>query len=72
MALWHAANRPYRPFATVIPLTPGEPQQAVAVHLPWVASMTMLSGRPAAYRCRAFVCEAPTLDPSELTDREAT
>ena len=66
MALWRAANRPYRPFATVIPLAPGAQQQAVAVHLPWVAAMTLVNGSPAAYRCREFVCEAPTTDPNEV------
>jgi uncharacterized protein YyaL (SSP411 family) len=64
--LWRAANRRYQPFATVVPLTPGAAQQAVAAHLPWVASMTTRNGRPAAYRCREFVCEAPTTDPLAL------
>jgi hypothetical protein len=65
-ALWRAANRAYRPFATVIPVVPGDMQRAMAEHMPWVAGMSMPSDRPAAYRCHDFVCDAPTTDPTEL------
>ena len=65
VALWRAANRHYRPFATLVPLA-AETQQAIAAHLPWAGAMTMVDGQPAAYRCREFVCEAPTTDPNTL------
>jgi uncharacterized protein YyaL (SSP411 family) len=68
-ALWAAAQRDYRPFATVIPLEPGEPQAAVAHHLPWLAAMAMKGGQATAYVCHDFACDAPTTDPGELRAR---
>jgi uncharacterized protein YyaL (SSP411 family) len=65
-SLWQAANTPYRPFTSLIPITPGETQDALALHLPWIASMTMRDGTPVAYVCRNFTCEAPTTDPDTL------
>ncbi|MEW2162590.1 thioredoxin domain-containing protein [Streptomyces sp. NPDC007084] len=34
--------------------------------LPLLAGRPLVDGRPAAYVCRHFVCEAPTTDPEEL------
>ena len=65
-ALWHAANTAYRPFATMIPITPGERQQALAVEIPWIASMAIRDGASAAYVCRNFTCEAPTTNAEDL------
>ena len=65
-ALWAAANRPFRPFATMVPLSPGPRQERIARLLPWVASMSPRDGRAAAYVCRDFVCEAPTTDADDL------
>jgi uncharacterized protein YyaL (SSP411 family) len=33
------------------------------------AERPLVDGRPAAYVCRAFVCEAPVTDAAVLTDR---
>jgi uncharacterized protein YyaL (SSP411 family) len=54
------------PFTTMVPIAPGDRQRVLAERMPWVAAMSMRSGTPTAYRCRAFVCEAPTTDPSTL------
>jgi uncharacterized protein YyaL (SSP411 family) len=65
-ALWQAANRSYRPFAATLLIEPGEHQDRVAVHMPWVRDMSMKDGEPAAYVCRHFTCEAPTTRPQDL------
>jgi uncharacterized protein len=66
-ALWRAANAPYRPFTTLVPVTPGERQAALAAEMSWIGAMTMTDGQPAAYVCRDFTCEAPTTDPNDLS-----
>src|SRR5690606_32862510 len=53
-ALWHAANERFRPFATFVPIAPGERQQALGALMPWTAAMTLRDGQPAAYVCRSF------------------
>ncbi len=58
--LWRAAQRRYRPFMTLLRIAPGERQTRLGGLIPWVASMTPVDGRAAAYVCRNFTCEAPT------------
>ena len=58
--LWRAAQRRYRPFMTLLRVAPGERQTRLGGLIPWVASMTPVDGRAAAYVCRNFTCEAPT------------
>ena len=65
-ALWGAAHARYRPFASMVPVVPGEMQERLAQHMPWVAAMTPHDGSAAAYVCRNFTCEAPTTDPDTL------
>jgi uncharacterized protein YyaL (SSP411 family) len=59
-----AANRPYRPFASVVPLVSRDAQAALGKTMPWLAAMDELDGHAAAYICREFVCERPTTDPA--------
>ena len=65
-ALWQAAQRRHRPFATMLLLEPGEQQASVARLVPWVGAMTVRDGQPAAYVCRNFTCDAPTTRPEDL------
>jgi uncharacterized protein YyaL (SSP411 family) len=60
--MWLAANRHYRPFAVLTPVDPGQ-QQALAVHMPWIAEMKMIDDKATAYVCRGFACDAPSTDP---------
>jgi hypothetical protein len=66
IALWRAANRRYRPFAVMFPVSPGSTQQAIAAHLPWVGAMVTEGEAPRAYVCRNFACESPTSEPATL------
>ena len=65
-SLWRAVNRRYRPFATVLVIEPGRRQDQLGQLLPWTLEMTLRDGRPAAYVCRNFTCEAPVTNPEEL------
>ncbi len=64
--LLRAANRRYRPFASIVPLVSREAQEALARTMPWLAAMEEQSGRAAAYVCRDFTCGRPTTDPKEI------
>jgi uncharacterized protein YyaL (SSP411 family) len=65
-ALWRAVHRSYRPFATMLLVEPGQRQEQLAARMPWTGAMAMVDGRPAAYVCRNFTCEAPTTRPEDL------
>ena len=64
-ALWRAVHKRYRPFAVMVLADPAE-QAALAVHMPWVAEMSMIDNQATAYVCRDFACDAPSIDPSVL------
>jgi uncharacterized protein len=66
IALWQAAHRRYRPFATMVLAEPGERQQRLARLMPWIGAMSLRDGQPAAYVCRNFTCDAPVTRPEEL------
>jgi hypothetical protein len=65
-ALWHAAHAGYRPFATMMRVTPGDIQQRLSSRMPWIENMTQRGGGAVAYICRDFTCDAPTSDPDTL------
>jgi uncharacterized protein YyaL (SSP411 family) len=65
-ALWRAAHTRYRPFASILRVSPGSADPDVIAHLPWVTGMTTVNGAAAVYVCRHFACEAPTTDPDTL------
>ena len=56
----------YRPFAVVVPVSPGAGQAAVARQLPVVAAMAAGETGAAAYVCRNFTCEAPITSAAAL------
>jgi uncharacterized protein YyaL (SSP411 family) len=63
-ALLAIVNRPFLPFAVVVPSLPAsETLQRLA---PAIAAMRPRDGRPTAYVCREFACQAPTSDPDTL------
>ena len=64
-AMWTAANRKYRPFAVTVVVDPSQ-QQALAVHMPWIAEMKMIDNKATVYVCRGFTCDAPSTDPAGL------
>ena len=64
-AMWRAVHRAYRPFSVVVRVDPTR-QHELAVHMPWVAAMSMVGSRATAYVCRHFACEAPTTDPGSV------
>jgi len=67
-AMWIAAHKHYRPFAVMTLVDPSR-QQALAVHMPWIAQMKMIDDRATVYVCRGFACDAPSTDPAVLAPR---
>jgi uncharacterized protein YyaL (SSP411 family) len=61
-ALEQALSSTYSPTLVQMPIEPGSAQQALGALLPWVSAMHGLNGRPAAYVCRDFACQAPVAD----------
>jgi len=37
--------------------------------IPLLADRSSIGGRPTAYLCEGFVCQAPTTDPAELAEQ---
>jgi len=66
-ALERAVTDSYRPFTLVVPVVPGAWQDALARHMPVVGALRMVDGRPTAYVCRRFTCQAPVTSRAELS-----
>ena len=66
VALQREIGRRYRPFAVVVPVTPGSTQEALANVMPFVGPMRMRDSRATAYVCRAFTCREPVTDVEAL------
>ncbi|KRV46992.1 hypothetical protein AQ490_09530 [Wenjunlia vitaminophila] len=64
LALHRAALAGTAPGAVVAVGEPGAEDAA-----PVLLDRTLLNGRPAAYVCRNFTCDLPTVDPRALTER---
>ena len=65
-ALRRCVAEHYLPFAVRVNVEPGAMQETLGRSLPFVASMTMLSGRATAYVCSDFACQEPVSDPAVL------
>jgi uncharacterized protein len=65
-ALEAAVAGRYLPNVVVVPVRPGEAQQALARRLPWLADMTPGSSGAQAYVCENFACQAPVSDAAAL------
>jgi uncharacterized protein YyaL (SSP411 family) len=65
-ALLREVAKRYRPFAAVIPVQPGDGQEALSKLLPWVGAMSVRDGQATAYVCRAFTCKEPVTDAAAL------
>src|SRR5690606_37371397 len=57
----------YRPFLVTIPVV-DEAREALARELPLLAAMGRIGGKPAAYLCENFTCQAPVTEPGELRE----
>ncbi|MBI2221293.1 MAG: thioredoxin domain-containing protein [Acidobacteria bacterium] len=65
-ALQEAVASRYQPFTVLVPLTRPADVEGVARLLPLTAGMRPRDGRPAAYVCHDFRCEAPVHDAAAL------
>jgi len=63
--LQHTIHHRYLPFAMALTLTPDQ-QSALSAKLPFVAAMHAIDGKPAAYVCFNFTCQAPVTDSGAL------
>ena len=64
LAKVHAAYRPNKVVARTVPKS-----GRAAVRIPLLEGRTTVSGAPAAYVCRDYVCRRPVTDPGELFAR---
>jgi len=62
VALRRSASGPYVPDLVLTGVAPGDPHAA----WPLYAGKLPADGRPTAYACRGYACDAPTRDPGEL------
>ena len=67
-ALQDVVRRRYLPTAITVPVNSANRDRLNRV-LPWMAAMKARDGRPTAYVCRDFSCQAPTTDHEDL-DRQ--
>jgi uncharacterized protein YyaL (SSP411 family) len=71
LALERMAAQRYMPFAVTVPVDAGASQQALFARMPWLGAMTGRDGRPSAYVCYDFTCQAPVTDAAALEQQLA-
>jgi hypothetical protein len=65
--LLQAVEQSHQPFLVLVRVDPASGEAArLEALLPWIVGYGLRGGRPTAYVCRNFACDAPTTDPVEL------
>ena len=64
-ALSDVVRRHYIPTAVLVPVSEAQ-REALSDLLPWTSSLRQRDGRPTAYVCSNFACQAPTTSVAEL------
>jgi uncharacterized protein len=65
-SLLRAVHDLFIPFKSVFVVEGGAAQSELARHVPWLAGMKPIDGKPAAYVCQNFVCRQPVTDADDL------
>jgi len=66
VALHRVFTECFLPGAVSLVVEPGAHQAALAERLPWLSAMEPADGRPTAFVCHDFACQAPTTDPENF------
>jgi uncharacterized protein YyaL (SSP411 family) len=65
-ALERVVAKRYLPFSIQLTQAPAGSADALGSRLPWLAAMKPVDGKPAAYVCSDFTCQAPVTTAAEL------
>ncbi|MBI2872724.1 MAG: thioredoxin domain-containing protein [Chloroflexi bacterium] len=68
LALLQVAQRPFLPNKVVVAWDPAD-GQAAAQGIPFLESRGMVDGRPTAYVCQHYACQAPVTEPHALAEQ---
>ena len=69
--LLRVVGRSYLPNKVLLLADGADNQSFLTQHVPEIALMKPIDGKPAAYVCRNFVCDLPATDPEALAAKLA-